>query len=449
MMDRGLYFPWILAFAIGFVAFLSPAAWNGFPFVFYDSSDYIEAAFSFQMPPFRLLPYAFPVALGRLAGGPWAVVPLQILAVLTVLALLARLHGPKGAPRRFLTLSLGLAILTSAPWYAGLLMPDAFSGVAILAGALVLAGWEKLGRLKFLALALILPAGVVHATHLLILAGLSAIGFVLWPLRQVARNAALALAGATLLAWLAVPAIQAAAQGGWFYNKGSSVFLLARLVSAGLIQEELPRLCREKAFRICSVRERLHGDENEFLWGDPGVFFARAGSIQDWLDESPELVRRTFQAQPLRAARFMLDSALRQLVTFGPGDVFDPMSFHMHKSLLKRWPEWHADLQDARQEHGWTDAKNWLQTVAAAAMALGQAGLLVMFVLAIRDRDAKRAVLAGLILAGLVGNALACGGLSSLADRYQARVAWLGLALVLADLTWLKARIYRPRPGAD
>ena len=47
---------WILAGGAALAAFLTPALWNGYPFVFYDSADYIEAAFTFEMPPFRLLP---------------------------------------------------------------------------------------------------------------------------------------------------------------------------------------------------------------------------------------------------------------------------------------------------------------------------------------------------------------------------------------------------------
>lgn len=446
-MDRNSHLAWFLAGLAGLVAFLTPAVWNGFPFVFYDSADYIEAAFSFDMPPFRLLPYAFVMALGRLGGGFWAVALAQILVCLTLLALLARLTAPSRAPGRFLLLALALALFTTAPWFAGLLMPDAFTAPAILAATLVLLGWKELGRLKYLALLVVPLAGMVHATHLMILAGLSLIGLVLWPLRLVARNAALALAGATLLAWLAVPTIQGLAQGNWQYNKGGSVFLLARLVAGGLIQGDLPHLCAQKPYLICAMQDRLHGDENDFLWGHGGVFFGRAGSIELWMAEAPELLGKTVQAHPLGVGAVILETAARQFLAFGPGDVFDPMAFHMQHALEKRHPDQIPALQNALQQHGWSGAKSWLRTAGGLAMSLGLGGLGLIFVLAIKAGDAKRALLAGLVLAGLVGNALACGGLSSLADRYQARTVWLGLAVLLANWEWLKIRIYRPRPN--
>ncbi|MDK9722115.1 MAG: hypothetical protein OEL53_13140 [Rhodospirillales bacterium] len=448
-MDRNSPLAWFLAGLAGLAAFLTPAVWNGFPFVFYDSADYIEAAFSFDMPPFRLLPYAFIMALGRLGGGFWAVALAQILVCLTLLALLARLTGPSRAPGRFLTLALALALFTTAPWFAGLLMPDAFTASAILAATLVLLGWKELGRLKYLALLAVPLAGMVHATHLMILAGLSLIGLALWPLRLVARNAALALLGATILAWLAVPMIHGLTQGSWHYNKGSSVFLLARLVSGGLIQPDLPRLCAEKPYLICAMQDRLHGDENDFLWGHGGVFFGRAGSIELWMAEAPELLGRTVRAHPAEIGAFMLETAARQFLAFGPGDVFDPMAFHMQHALEKRHPDQIPALQNARQQHGWSDAKRWLQTAGVAAMAVGLGGLILVLGLALWRRDAKRALLALLVLAGLIGNALACGGLSSLADRYQARAVWLGLAVLIVNWDWLKIRIYRPHQGGD
>lgn len=446
-MDRNSPLAWFLAGLAGLAAFLTPAVWNGFPFVFYDSADYIEASFSFEMPPFRLLPYALVMALGRLGGGFWTVALAQILVGLGLLALLARLTAPNRAPGQFLLLALPLALFTTAPWFAGLLMPDAFTAPAILAAALVLMGWNELGRLRYLALLAVPLSGMVHATHLMILAGLCVIGLALWPLRLVARNAALAFLGVTCLAWLAVPAIHGLTQGSWHYNRGGSVFLLARLVSGGLIQPDLPKLCAEKPYLICAMQDRLNGDENDFLWGHGGVFFGRAGSVEVWMAQAPELLGKTLRAHPVDTGTFMLGTAFRQFFAFGPGDVFDPMAFHMQRALEKRRPDLIPALQNARQEHGWSQAKLWLQTAGVASMAIGLGGLILVLGLALHRRDASRALLAGLVLAGLIGNALACGGLSSLADRYQARAVWLGLAVLLANWNWLKIRIYKPRPG--
>jgi hypothetical protein len=445
-MERTSPLAWILAALAAAAVFLTPAVWNGFPFVFYDSADYIGAAFTFQMPPFRLLPYAILAMLGRLGGSLWIAVLIQAGAILFTLALLARWQGQAKAPGNFLLIALGCALFTTAPWYAGLLMPDAFAPVAILSASLLLADWERMGRLKYAALALVPFSGMVHATHLMILAGLSLIGLVLWGFRQVRARAALSLAAATLAAWLLVPSLHAATQGSFTYNRGSSVFLLARLVSAGLVQQELPNLCARKPYLICGMQDRLYGQENDFLWGHGGVFFGRAGSLDVWIDEAPEIIGQVVRAHPWEALSFALSSATRLFFAFGPDDVFDPMAFHMQRALETHWPSLVGDLQNARQQHGWDAARFWLARVCTPVMAVGLAGLVLIFALALRLGERRQALLAGLLLAGLIGNALACGGLSSFAERYQARVEWIAFAFTLANLVWLKIRIYRRRP---
>lgn len=448
-MERNAPLAWFLASLAALAAFCVPAIWNGFPFVFYDSADYIEAAFSFSAPPFRLLPYGYVIAFGRVFDNLWLVVLAQAAANLLALALLARLVAPSRAPGHFLAAALGAALLTAAPWFSGLLMPDAFTGVSILSGVLILLGWRDLGRLRLILLPLAVLSAMVHATHLLILAGLSLLGLLCWKYKLAPRSAALALTAVTAFSWLAVPALQAVSDGEWRYNKGSSVFLLARLVSAGIVQKDLEGLCAEKPYLICAMRDRLTGDENDFLWGHGGVFFGRVGSVDQWLVESSDLVRRTVKAHPYETAGFMLASAARQFAAFGPGDVFDPMSFHMQRAFEQRWPAQVAALQNAKQEHGFTEAKHWLGTVGIAGGVIGLAGSLLLLAVAMREKDHKRALLAALVLAGLAGNALACGGLSSLADRYQARAVWLALALLLVNWSWLKIRIYSRRQPED
>lgn len=439
-MDRNSPLAWILAWLACLAAFFTPVLWNGFPFVFYDSADYIEAAFTFSMPVYRLLPYAYALALGRLADSLWLVVGLQILVNLACLALLAKVSAPTRAPGHFLAAGLGCALFTAAPWYAGLLMPDAFTGPAILAPILVLLGWKSLGRWRYAALLLAFLSCLAHATHLLVLAGLCLLGLLLFRYKLAARQAVLALIGVAMAAWLAVPALQSLTEGGWHYNRGGSVFLLARLVSAGVVQKDLEGLCAEKPYLICAMKDKLTGDENDFLWGHGGVFFGRAGGVDQWLLEAPEILKASVKAHPYETAGFMLSSAAKQFFAFGPGDVFDPMAFHMQRAFETRWPDQIPALRNAKQEHGFTEAKLWLRTVGVAAMALGLAGLVLMMALAFQDKDHKRALLAALLLAGLAGNALACGGLSSLADRYQARAVWLALALLLANWEWLRTK---------
>lgn len=79
-----------------------------------------------------------------------------------------------------------------------------------------------------------------------------------------------------------------------------------------------------------------------------------------------------------------------------------------------------------------------------AASILALAGLLI----APRGLPAPARIFGAMILAGILANALVCGGISQPATRYGARVAWLlPLTAVLLLLIRLQLRLERRRPG--
>jgi hypothetical protein len=433
--------PWLPAFALVWALMAWPSLLNGYPLVFYDSADYIEGAFSFDVPVFRVLPYAALVALGKSLGGLWGVVALQGLAITAAIALLARaLGGPRGWP---LFLGLGVLALAAswAPWYAGLVMPDAFTAPSLLSALLLLVYRQRLGRWAWAAAGLLVLSAPLHATHLLVLAGMALLGLLLSLPHWVERRSAKIVLALTLLSWLLVPALHRLMLGEWTYNRAGSVFLLARLVESGLAQRELDRICAEKSFLICSIKEKLYGDENEFLWGRAGVFFGRSGDVGQWVQESGELVGRIVMAHPGEVARGFISHAAWQFVSFGPGDVFTPMKFHMGAAIEKRLPLDYPRLLSARQEAGWALAERFA-VIALPVQALGAGALVLLAVLRARRGRRDDALFALLLLLGLAGNALACGGLSSVADRYQARLIWIAPLAALALV-----RTCRPRPG--
>jgi hypothetical protein len=419
-----------------------PALLNGFPLVFYDSADYIEGAFSFDVPVFRVLPYAVMVALGKGLGGLWGLVALQTFTTTAAIALLARAAGGADGWRLFLGLA-ALALAASwAPWFADLVMPDAFTAPSLLSSLLLLVYRQRLGGWAWAAAALILVSAPLHATHLLVLAGVALAGVLLAIPKWIERRSAGLLLALALMSWLLVPSFHRLMLGEWTYNRAGSVFLLARLVESGLAQTELERLCAEKPYLICHIREKLYGDENEFLWGRAGVFFGRSGDVGKWVEESGELVAKIVRAHPLEAAKAVISHAALQFISIGPGDVFTPMKFHMGVAIEKRMDDQYQNLLAAKQEGGWQLPEKMARFVMPV-QALGVGALFVLAIVKARRKQRPEALFASLLLLGLLGNALACGGLSSVADRYQARIVWIAPLAALALL-----RICKPRPDA-
>jgi len=422
------------------IALAWPVLANGFPFVFYDSADYIEGAFTGQVPIFRTLPYALFLAAARLPGGLWLPVLIQIGLVALLLGLLARRF--QGGWMLFLALGLAAGGLSSASWYAGLLMPDIFAGIAILGAMLILIDGEPSVPARLLLIALTTLAAFLHATHLMVLIGLALVGLAMWRLSWIGGRGALTLVGVALMVGLAVPSLHRLAVGEFTLNRGGAIFLLARTVEPGLLAAHLDRVCPQKSYRACALRDRLHGEENDFLWGHGGVFFEDDEPLEIWRKEAAELLGAIAKDNPGIVAGVIAKSAARQFVSFGAGDVFTPMDYHMGDAIERRFPLAMATFRNAGQERGWT-APLWLDRMGRAA---GWASLLLVPLLsiwALRKGERVAALIGFLTLVALAGNALACGGLSSVADRYQARVLWVAVAVATA----LLFRICRRRPA--
>ncbi|MBI4969272.1 MAG: hypothetical protein HZC25_14240 [Rhodospirillales bacterium] len=422
------------------IALAWPVLANGFPFVFYDSADYIEGAFTGQVPIFRALPYALFLAPVRLPGGLWLPILIQIGLVALLLGLLARRF--KGGWPLFLALGLAAGGLSSASWYAGLLMPDIFAGIAILGAILILTDGESSALARLLLIALTALAAFLHATHLMVLIGLALVGLVLWRLSWIGRRGALTLVGVALIVGLAIPSLHRLAAGEFTLNRGGTIFLLARTVEPGLLAAHLDRVCPQKPYRACALRDRLHGEENDFLWGHGGVFFQDDEPLEIWRKEAAELLGAIVRENPGAAAAVVLKGAGRQFLSFGAGDVFTPMDYHMGHAVERHFPKAMATFRNAGQEQRWK-APLWLDRMGRAA---GWASLLLVPLLsiwALRKGERVAALIGFLTLVALAGNALACGGLSSVADRYQARVLWVAVAVATA----LLIRICRRRPA--
>src|SRR5262249_10767888 len=131
--------------AAAILLLLAPALWNRFPFLQYDTGGYLGRGFGGYLGPGRA------TACGAFVvpGWPldfWPVVVLQAAAAIWVLSLVLRVHG--FGDRRFAlvgTIAL-LAIATSLPWLADVLITDIFAGTSVLALHLILFAPDSLRR---------------------------------------------------------------------------------------------------------------------------------------------------------------------------------------------------------------------------------------------------------------------------------------------------------------
>lgn len=431
---------------------LWPAFWNGWPLIFSDTADYLWV---WTQPPWfktiRPPAYGWAIAPLHLGVTLWPVLAAQAVLTVWLLRLVLRRAGLDGG-WHLLGVSAALALLSGAPWFASWVMADAMTAPMVLAGVALALGGLGRGEAFGAWLALLIGAAS-HVTHLPVIAAMLA---VLLLVRIAWRDAVVSFAGlaAGLAALVLAPAINIVAN--WLdYGEpviafGSSMFLGARLIGDGLMQDYLTAHCPNPAWSLCADIALLPRDSDAFLWGPESVVWRD----KDFFRLDPELADlnpRVIAASWPSYLRNGLMRAAQQLVAVEVGTDLS-VRVNEDRALLARLviprfenalgPEAAAALDAARQTNEEIARMPFARLAGPASLA---AACVVWIWIAI-DRQARLSPIALLALASTVAamaNAVAVGLGGAVHDRYAARLMWLFpliLAMLVADSLNRRAR---------
>lgn len=415
-----------------------PALLNGYPLVFSDTGTYLSQALNRHLGWDRPVFYSFFLLPLHMGLTTWPVILAQSLIVLWVLRVSWRVLVP-GRPAWCLLGPLGvLSAASSLPWLAAQLMPDVFTGLLVLALALLVLMPERLGRDALPLAALCAFAIAAHLSHLpLALAELA----VLLVLRR-RLGAARPLEGIGVGRVLGTPLVALAALIGanlvGFGVPGiapyGNVFLLARVIYDGPGRDVLARDCPRAGWRLCDGRDRLPGSADEFLWRADSPLNA-AGGAKRVSPEASRIIAAAIWTEPGAELEAALGNTLRQLVLFGSGDGLHAWPETVSPWIHRDFPRFEQDAYAAsRQSAGRVLLPDWLGALHVAAALAGIVGSLAVLPGLLRRRHPLAGVIVAALLALLV-NAAITGALSGPHARYQSRVMWLPvftLLLVLA-----------------
>ncbi len=454
--------PGFLALLLGSLICLSAALYNGFPLVTSDSGAYIVAAVSRAVLPDRPKTYGLFMLATSLRFSYWLIIWAQslLLAALLLRYLVEFVPWLSSWLLRLVLLGL-LAWGTGFSWYCSQLMPDIFTPIGLLALGLLVLGRFRSGFEQGLLLALLLLSTIMHNSNLVSFS-LTALGFgvVAWQqrlfARQLVRRAHWVVATATVLAgWLVLPTMHAAFGGGFVLTRAAPVFLLGRLLEAGIVDAYLADHCGDPdATWLCDYRDRLPNDAISFLWNADSPYNQTGG-----LDANLVGYRRIVHAiltSPRyypRLAAMAVQSTLRQLTHLGHGDGL--WAYRENSSPYWRIPDlvsyemkpYLSSLQN-RNELQFEDLneRTYQTQLLALALVMGFAATLGRGWVA--GQSQALALLLTLWGFGLVANAFATGALANVLDRLQGRVAWLlpfGALLLSAELLPALLRLLRTR----
>lgn len=406
--------------------------------------------------------YSTLVAALHFSLGLIALPVLQALIFLAALALpvhlLRRLLAPEMAFAPALALPVLVASLGALPFYVAYMMPDIFAPILLLMLATlgVFASEMTWGERGF-AVLLGMGAVVTHPSHLLIAALMVPIvalaALILsrrgwWLPPALAVLVVLGGMGERLLFASAVKAIQGA-------EVVYQPFLTVRVIADGPGYAYLEDTCPDEQVPTCALYAALQTSDDPYRLTASHIMFEtsqRLGSYRLLPQEDQKRVARdqvgfflsVLMARPLDTVQAFAGNTLTQAARFQSIAQTVPdqgMLDHVYR-ISDLAP---AILRDGRLVGQGEALAGWLDRSHQLLYSLS---LLVILWLCLRpagDPPTSLRLFALLLVAGILANALVCGGISQPSDRYGARVAFL---MPLAATLLLMVRGRAPVTGS-
>jgi hypothetical protein len=409
---------------------LSPALWNGFPLLQWDTGGYLARWYEGYLVPSRSTVFGLYLHYG-VDSGFWINLGIQALATLWILQLTLRVFG-MARPLRLIVLSIALILTTALPWLASMLLTDIFAGLSVLSLFILVVHGDKISTIeKCLLFALTAFAAATHSATLGVLFGLCCAGWIVRPLlRKQIAIAGLAQGSLTIVAGAAMLlAANFALSGQLAWTPGGSGVAFGRMLQDGIVARYLQDHCPRQHFKLCPYRNELPATADDFLWGDS--MFDTLGRFKGMNDEMGFIALHALAEYPLWQAEAAITATAQQLVHVATGEGSSGWLPHTYGIIERYVPAQAASMRAARQQHWDLDfaAINWIHVPVALV------SLLLVFAISGRAIWRRQvddlSLLAATVSLAMLGNAFICGVISGPHDRYGARLVWIATFVVL------------------
>jgi hypothetical protein len=428
---------WALAGVAMVLAILTPALWNGFPFIFPDTGGYLARPMQGTLELGRSALYGTFLLIGvPLYFWPTIIAQAALTAWLIVLTM--RTHGLRG-PWLALAVVAGLTVASAMPWYADTLMPDILLPAAVLAlHLLAFRRAELRSRERSVLVAVIALAMASHMGTLALCIGLL-IALALARFVALPRPRLMLVGIATALGVLLAPLSNLAITGQFAFTPGGTTFLFGRLVQDGIIARYLADRCPDPSIKLCAFAGTLPESADDWLWA-PGNPIGELGGWRAYEPEAERIILDTLRLYPglhtAEAAQTIVEQLLMMKTEVSTNHDYNAPALGALAELV---PQIVPRLNAARQQAAPFEMAE-INIVHVGVAAVSIMALIVIVVFARRLRVPPPAMtLAAVVLIALLGNAVICAIFSNPVDRYQSRLVWLApLALAVAVLARLK-----------
>jgi hypothetical protein len=425
-----------------------PMLLNGFPLIFHDTNSYVRMIPEIPRSYF----YKLFVFLTGFRWSIWTTAFAQSLWAGTCVFFLLNILDFKKEPH-FLVAMLVLALASSLPIFASFIMPDIFTGLMILLLFIgiflfdrLAAGWRVM---LFLALLVAISAHLSHLVLALAMICLS-IGWIASYKSCQFKGAVMALAacGTVAAAFIAYHGVK---HHHLVLSAAGGTYFMANLIEYGPARRELQEFCPQSGYRLCAFRNELPATANQFLWNTQSPFNTQLGAFEGMRAESARLVLDTITHRPLEVLSVSIRNSLRALFAINPTiDIIRPeTSVSQLRTVFRRIYDQNTVQQfdDGAQEHN-RFPNELIAALFYAGFAAAVAAIAWVITVRFHAIDPRIGGFLLFSIAAYVANAVICGTLSGVFDRYQSRMSWLiPLAALLLLFDWHRQRTCANKNG--
>ncbi|TND10430.1 MAG: hypothetical protein FD123_72 [Bacteroidetes bacterium] len=448
------------ALLLAFMAF-----YNGYALTYPDTGAYIRAGMEGVVPNDRPIAYGLFIRHVSLHDTLWLVVLAQCLLTAWTIRLFIRSFVTKFNHDLLFFISIGLlTAFTCLSQKSSTLLPDFLTAPLGLLVTVWLFRPPGKMRDKIISLVIVVFALLSHTSHVFIL--ILALVFVLLlrlrkksGLREIPRKRFVFAAGLIVSAFLLLGTLNLGYSGRFFINQNQHIFLMGRMVDAGIVEEYLNANCDKKNYSLCAYKDSL--PYSDFIWDYVRSPLYKVGG---WEHTRPEFNR--LMGDMLRDPR-----CLKRIVTksaeYSARQFFDfrmdlgsenPEQGPGSPSYIEVYRHFHHELRSyssALQQH---DGLNYrrMENSQYVFVFLSWFLLILFFTMKnIRERITSLGPVVRFLFLFVAANAVICGCLSVVLPRYQTRVIWifpLLLLIALAEtgiLSHLTDRLKKLIPGGN
>jgi len=354
-----------------------------------------------------------------------------VQAYLTALAIAIPWFRLGGKPVSYLALLALLSLVTGVAVVASALIPDIFFAVAVLACATLLVLWRELTLLDRWVLTLLLCFSALSHQSILALLLLISAASGLAMLVRAGRAAYLRFTPIWFASVVGVCGLLAFALLAQIVSGRPPLnlpHLAARTATTAAGKAVLEERCPEIKLAVCDYRSQIaRGDWITFMFSKDtttGVFGPAPLSTKYRLSQEQfSLVLLVAKERPLAFAQAEAQDMIRELASFTLID-FDVSKKRGLVAIVS--PDMLARIQATRSFRDGGRVLSALSDLTYVSTVVGLVCILVYFAFK-QDRLVltQSEIFAFLLLVGVLINALICGALAGVYDRFQARVIWL------------------------